>query len=179
MPIRGNTKEGIPEHWYMALAVDHQWLRLWSKSSSRRLGLNARFAAEQAIKQQSKLSNCRPLSCCFDGIIIRAIANAHETFDREGEQGSQNIGSYAESIRCQTKPSEVALLQEPHIALLYLVDQNSLGVLGWECYTIKGIRKGTKKSASKHFAVRNPDPVRTAMVSCDFERMMCRCASRA
>lgn len=66
----------------------------------------------------------------------------------------------------------MALLQEPHIALLCLEVQTSLGVLGWEYFTDKGIQKGTKKSAKQTFRheVRNPDPERTAMVNCDFEK---------
>lgn len=48
---------------------------------------------------------------------------------------------------------------------------------GWEYFTDKGIQKGTKKSAKQTFRheVRNPDPGRTAMVNCDFEKMT-RCS---
>lgn len=75
-----------------------------------------------------------------------------------------------------------ALLQEVHIALLCLEVLTSLGVLGWEYFTDKGIQKGTKKSAKQTFRheVRNPDPERTAtsMVNCDFEKMTRCCVSR-
>lgn len=107
LPIRGNTKEGIPEHWHMALAEDHQWLRLWSKSSTRRLGLNARFAAEQTTKQQFKLSNRRPLSY-FDGIIIRAIANAHETLTAKASKLRRTL-----ALMPRASPAKQSLRRRP------------------------------------------------------------------
>lgn len=96
---------------------------------------------------------------------------------RLGAGFADHLALYVESITCQTKPPDVALLQEPHIALLCLEVQTSLGVLGWEYFTDKGIQKGTKKSAKQTFRheVRNPDPGRTAMVNCDFEKMT-RCS---
>lgn len=100
----------------MALAVDHQWLRLWSKSSTtRRLGLNARFAAEQTIKLHFGLSNRRPLSC-FDGIVTIAIANAHETLSAKASKLRRTL-----SLMPRASLAKQSLRRWPHSGNLILL----------------------------------------------------------